>query len=93
MSMTKQAIIEDYDFLAALNEILLAGKAQDLPAYELAQRAGVTPETLSRMKKRGHGDWSVLNRMAKAVGKRLTLIPDDSTIAALRRGEFFGTKQ
>ncbi|OGA00199.1 MAG: hypothetical protein A2Z44_07445 [Betaproteobacteria bacterium RBG_19FT_COMBO_58_11] len=75
-----------------LDEILLTGKSQDLPAYELAQRAGVTPETLSRIKKRGHGDWAVLNRMAKTVGKRLTLVPDDSTIVALRRGEFFETK-
>lgn len=91
--MSKLTITPDPDFLAALDEILLAGKAQDLPAYELAQRAGVAPETLSRMKKRGHGDWAVLNRMAKTVGKRLTLVPDDSTILALRRGEFFGTKQ
>lgn len=90
--MAKLAITPDADFLTVLDEILVAGKSQDLPAYELAQRAGVTPETLSRIKKRGHGDWSVLNRMAKTVGKRLTLVPDDSTIVALRRGEFFGTK-
>ncbi len=90
--MSKLAITPDSDFLTVLDEILLTGKSQDLPAYELAQRAGVTPETLSRIKKRGHGDWAVLNRMAKTVGKRLTLIPDDSTIVALRRGEFFETK-
>jgi hypothetical protein len=88
--MSKPANQPDTDFLATLDEILLAAKAQDLPAYELAQRAGVTPETLSRMKRRGHGDWAVLNRMAKTVGKRLTLVADDSTIVALRRGEFFG---
>lgn len=90
--MAKLAITPDADFLTVLYEILAAAKSQDLPAYELAQRAGVTPETLSRIKKRGHGDWAVLNRMAKTVGKRLTLVPDDSTIVALRRGEFFGTK-
>lgn len=90
--MGKLVTTPDHDFLNVLDEILLAGKAQDLPAYELAQRAGVTPETLSRIKKRGHGDWALLNRMAKTVGKRLTLIPDDSTIVALRRGEFFDTK-
>ncbi len=90
--MSKLATSPDTDFLTALDEILLAGKAQDLPAYELAQRVGVTPETLSRIKKRGHGDWALLNRMAKTVGKRLILVPDDSTILALRRGEFFGTK-
>lgn len=90
--MSKLAITPDADFLTVLDEILLAAKSQNLPAYELAQRAGVTPETLSRIKKRGHGDWAVLNRMAKTVGKRLTLVPDDSTIVALRRGEFFGTK-
>lgn len=89
MSTEQAAASPDPDFLAALDEILRTAKARNLPAYELAQRAGVTPETLSRMKRRGSGDWAVLNRMAKIVGKRLALIPDDDTIAALRRGDFF----
>lgn len=89
MSIDAQGSAPDMEFLATLDEILRAAKAQGVPAYELAQRAGVTPETLSRMKRRGSGDWAVLNRMAKVVGKRLVLVADNDTIAALRRGNFF----
>lgn len=74
---------------ALLEQILAAAKEQGIPGRELAVRAGIAPETLSRMKGRGSGDAAVLDALARVVGLRLALVPDDERIEAIRSGDFF----
>ncbi len=74
---------------ALLEQILAAAKGQGILAKELAVRAGITPETLSRMKRRGSGDAAVLDGLARVVGLRLALLPDDERLEAIRSGDFF----
>ncbi len=78
-------------FAAVVKQIITVGKQQTprITSKELAIRAGITPETLSRMKNRGSGDYSVIDAMARIVGLRLSLEPNDDTQAAIRKGEFF----
>ncbi len=76
-------------FQDLLDQILAAAKTQGIPGKELAVRAGITPETLSRMKGRGSGDALVLSALARVVGLRLTLVPDDARLEAIRSGSFF----
>ena len=77
------------DFTLILNQIFEMAKQSKIPQKELAVRAGISPETLSRMKNRGSGDFKVLNNMAHMVGLRLTLAPDDETLSAIREGKLF----
>lgn len=87
--MSKPIRSQNPVFVALLKEILDAGAVAGMSHAQMAQRVGITPETLSRMKSRGNGDFDVLEKLSKLVGKRLILIADDSTQAAIRRGEFF----
>jgi len=77
------------EFRQLLEKILEAARDQRIGEGQLARRAGITPESLSRMKRRGDGRLSVLARLGRIVGLRLSLVPDDDTLEALRRGEFF----
>ena len=72
-----------------LDQITAAAAAQGLDDQALARRAGAAPETLSRLKSRGHGDFGLLVRLARVVGLRLVAVPDDAAIESLRRGDFF----
>lgn len=60
-----------------------------LTAAELARRVDITPTSLSRMKKAGRGDLAVIAALARIVGLRLTLAPDDTTVEKLESGSFF----
>ena len=80
---------ESEAFPAILAGILDRARARGLTARELATRAGIAPETLSRMKARGRGDFAVIDAMARVVGLRLTLVPDDDRVESIRKGEFF----
>jgi len=77
------------DFNQLLSQIFQAAKQQRITQKELAVRAGITAETLSRMKHRGSGDFNVVNKMAHMVGLRLALAPDDETLNAIREGNLF----
>lgn len=83
------SFIQKSDFSRVLEQIFQAAKSHRIPQKELAVRAGISPETLSRMKSRGSGDFSVLNKMAHMVGLRLTLSPDDETLNDIREGKLF----
>ncbi len=87
----KQTNAQKEAFATVVKQIINAGKQQHprITSKELAIRAGITPETLSRMKNRGSGDYSVIDAMARIVGLRLSLEPNDDTQAAIRKGEFF----
>jgi len=74
---------------STLNTILAAAETKKLKEKELAQLAGIRPETLSRMKSRGTGDFAVLDRLAHAVGMKLAAIPDDDQIERIQQGRFF----
>jgi hypothetical protein len=56
-----------------LARIADAAKSRGLSRRALAQRAGLRPETLSRIASRGTCDFSTLERLAAAIGLRLGL--------------------
>jgi transcriptional regulator with XRE-family HTH domain len=56
-----------------LQQILALGKAQGLTQMMLAERAGITPEALSRAKKSADMRVSTLNELAHVVGLKLSL--------------------
>lgn len=79
------------DVSALITEIILAGKAMTPPitAGEMALRAGISPETLSRMKRLGRGDIAVVIDLAAIVGLQLKLSHNDSVREKLLTGAFF----
>jgi len=89
MSQIRPTPAEQAAFRTLLERIIGAGAERGLFAKDLAVRAGTTPETLSRMKKRGTGDFAVVDRMARIVGLRLTLAANHDTLDKIQRGEFF----
>ena len=74
---------------STLNAILAAAGSRKLKEKELAQLAGVRPETLSRMKSRGTADFALIDRLARAVGLKLAVVPDDDQLARIQQGRFF----
>ena len=76
---------------ALITEILLAGKSMTPPitAGEMALRAGISPETLSRMKRFGRGDIAVINDLAAIAGLQLKLSRSNDVREKLMTGAFF----
>lgn len=74
---------------STLNAILAAAESRKLKEKELARLAGVRPETLSRMKSRGTADYALIDRLARAVGLKLAVVPDDDQLARIQQGRFF----
>ena len=72
-----------------LDEIFRAAKAQGLDQKSLAERAGLSAPTLSRMKGQDDVALSTVVRLAAVVGLRLTLTAADSYVAEVERGELF----
>lgn len=62
-------------------------RAQGLSRRALAQRAGVRPETLSRIASRGTCDFDTLERLAAAAGLRLGIQEDPPRAAGQARAE------
>lgn len=87
--MARRSFHEPDTVRQLLDQITAAAAAQGLDEQALARRAGAAPETLSRMKARGHGDFGLLVRLARVVGLKLVAVPDDAALDALRRGDFF----
>jgi transcriptional regulator with XRE-family HTH domain len=81
--------ITDSPVSALLEQILVHAKEQGISGKDLAVRAGIAPETLSRMKTRGTGDAAVLLALAHVVGLKVILVPDDERLEAIRGGAFF----
>lgn len=79
------------DVSVLLSEIVLAGKTMTPPvtAGEMAKRAGISPETLSRMKHLGRGDAAVIGDLAAIVGFRLKLVREDGLQEKMLTGRFF----
>lgn len=87
--MSKVSRTPDPAFVALLGEVLKLATERGMTAKVLAARADISPETLSRMKARGYGDLSIISKMARMVGYRIALVPDDDTLSAIQKGDFF----
>jgi len=72
-----------------LDEVFRAAKAQGLDQRTLAERAGLSAPTLSRIKGQDDVALSTIVRLAAVVGLRLTLTAADSYVAEVERGELF----
>lgn len=72
-----------------LQAIIQKGKDKGLRQMDLAQRAGITPESLSRAKKSGDMRVSTLNDLAHAVGMKLTLAVDKPLVEKIDSGSLF----
>ena len=73
-----------------LRQITAAASAQGLSRRALALRAGVRPETVSRIASRGTCDFATLERLANAVGLRLGLEGGALQAAGAARDEVLG---
>lgn len=58
-----------------IHEIFRQARIRNLSKARLADKAGVRPETLSRLKHRENFDMRTLSSLALAVGCRLALVP------------------
>ncbi len=72
-----------------LDQILAAARTAGLDQRALAARAGLSAGTLSRLKTQSDASVATLNRLAQAVGLRLTFTADDDYIRRVERGELF----
>jgi transcriptional regulator with XRE-family HTH domain len=72
-----------------LQQLLLLGKEQGLTQTTLAQRAGITPEALSRAKKGGDMRISTLVALAHVVGLKLSLVSDAPLREKIDSGTLF----
>ena len=72
---------------ATLARISAAAKSQGLSRRALAKRAGVRPETVSRIASRGTCDFATLEQLAAAVGLRLGLQDEAPYAGGRARGE------
>ena len=87
--MPRRSVAEPEAFRHVLDQSISAASERGINEQQLAARAGAAPETVSRMKARGNGEFGLLVRLARAAGLRLTVVPDSDTLEALQRGEFF----
>jgi len=72
-----------------LQQILALGKEQRLTQIILAQRAGITPEALSRAKKGEDMRLSTLIALAQVVGLKLSLVSDAPLREKIDSGRLF----
>jgi len=72
-----------------LRRILALGKEQGLTQIVLAQRAGITPESLSRAKQGGDMRVSTLNELAHVVGLKLALVSEAPLREKIDSGTLF----
>lgn len=72
---------------AILARVASAARSQGLSRRALALRAGVRPETVSRIASRGTCDFATLERLAAAVGLRLDLHEETAQAAGSARGD------
>ena len=77
---------ESVDFL---QQILALAREQGLTQITLAQRAGISPEALSRAKKGGNMRVSTLNELAHVVGLKLSLVSDEPLREKIDSGRLF----
>jgi transcriptional regulator with XRE-family HTH domain len=74
-----------------INEIIEKAKAQNISQGELAARAGIRQETLSRAKKNSNLRFKTVEQLAQIVGLRLKLIADSPVAEKIQEGTLFPT--
>jgi transcriptional regulator with XRE-family HTH domain len=72
-----------------LQTILYKAHELGMNQRDIAVRAGITPESLSRAKKAGDMRVSTLNELADVVGLKLTLVADQPLITKIDSGSLF----
>ena len=72
-----------------LTQILELAKHKGFKQKELAERAGLSAEALSRAKKAGDMHLSNLQRLANIVGLTLCLGPDEPVMKKINNGSLF----
>lgn len=71
-------------------EIIAAAKALGLKQKDLADRAGIGPEALSRLKSADDLRVSTLLQLGESVGKKLIWVDDTNDVATLvSKGDLF----
>ncbi len=72
-----------------LIQIIELAKRKGLKQKDLAERAGLSAETLSRAKKSGDMHLSSLQKLASIVGLRLCFCPDVPLMKRINSGSLF----
>ena len=72
-----------------LSRIIAVGRQKGLRQQDIARRARLQPESLSRAKKSGDMYVSSLGELAHVVGLKLVLIPDQPVIEKIDKGILF----
>jgi len=72
-----------------INEIIDAAKSQNISQGELASRAGIRQETLSRAKKNSNLRFSTVLQLAQIVGLTLKLNTDNPVADKIQEGTLF----
>ncbi len=75
---------------ALLGQIILEGKKQGLEQKDIANKAGISQETLSRAKNASDIQLSTLIRLANAVGLRVALVQGRPVLNKILSGDLFG---
>jgi hypothetical protein len=89
LKLARKPLTPSDALLELLGQVTSSGKSQNMTAAEIAMRAGLAPETLSRMKARKSADFGAVERMAAVVGLELKLVPAASKAAQVAGGAFF----
>jgi len=72
-----------------INEIINQAKSQNISQGELATRAGIRQETLSRARKKSTLRFKTIQQLAQIVGLQLKLIPDNPVVDKIQDGTLF----
>ena len=72
-----------------IKEIIEMAKKQNISQGELAARAGIRQETLSRAKKNSNLRFKTVEQLAKIVGLKLKLIADNPVAEKVQEGTLF----
>ncbi len=72
-----------------LLELLDLAKQKGIKQKELAARAGLSPESISRAKHSGDMHLSSLERLASCVGLKLCFCPQEPVIARINQASLF----
>lgn len=70
-------------------EIIASAKRQNISQSELAVRAGIRPETLSRAKSKPNIRLGTLQNLAQVAGLRIKLVPDHPIADQVQEGTLF----
>lgn len=72
-----------------INEIIDMAKMQNISQGELAARAGIRQETLSRAKKKSNLRFQTVQQLAQIVGLQLKLVADNPVAEKIQQGTLF----